>query len=164
MNHVEPPDNVRRWANQVAKRFPQIDEVLLVGEPATGWCSSFWQQPKPTWNVVMRLAEAVYAEKGGEGRHLEQLLTFDSAVRFDGLNLLLVRPAGRPGYWAWPIGKPPIWVQQTPKWMKRPLLAGDAIGDLAPFWKECKEAVVLYSATAPPVPIYVGGNGQRGKE
>jgi hypothetical protein len=106
----------------------------------------------------------VYAQKGGEARHLEQRLAFDPAVRFEGLNLLFLRPAGRPGYWAWPIGKPPIWVQQTPAWMKRPLLAGDAIGDLAPFQKGCEAATVLYSATGQPAPIYVGGNGRHREE
>jgi hypothetical protein len=161
VNRVEPPENMRRWANQVAKQHPQVSEVLLVGDPATSWCRPFWNQPRPGWDVIIRLAEAVYAEQKGEGRQLEQHLAFDPAVRFEGLNLLFLRPEGRPGWWAWPAGKPPIWVQQTPLWMRRPLLAGDTLGDLGPFRKGCTTATVLYSATGEPVPIFVGGNGQR---
>jgi hypothetical protein len=166
MSHVESPDNMRRWANQVAKRCPQVSEVLLVGDPAMSWTRPFWHQPRCGWDIVIRLAEAAYAEKNGEARQLEQQIAFDPTVCFDGLNLLFLRPEGRPGYWAWPAGKPAIWVQQTPPWMRRPLLAGDTLGDLAAFRKGCAGATVLFSATGEPmpIPIYVGGNGQRREE
>jgi hypothetical protein len=160
MSRVDPPENMRRWAAQVAKQHAQVSEVLLVGDPATSWTRPFWYQPRPGWDVVVRLAESVYAEKNGEGRQLEQLLKFDPTVRFEGLNLLFLRPEGRPGYWAWPAGKPSVWVQQTPPWMRRPLLAGDTLGDLAAFRKGCAGATILFSATGESMPIYVGGNGQ----
>jgi hypothetical protein len=164
MSRVEPPENMRRWAAQVAREHPQISEVLLAGDPATSWTRSFWHQPKPGWDVIIRLAEAVYGNRGEDARHLEQRLAFDPIVRFDGLNLLFLRPTRRPGYWGWPAGKPPIWAQQTPLWMRRPLLAGDTLGDLAAFRKGCEAATLLYSATgkSAPIPGYVGnGNGRR---
>jgi hypothetical protein len=42
MSRIDPPDNMRRWAAHVAKQHPQINEVLQVGEPATGWRFPFW--------------------------------------------------------------------------------------------------------------------------
>jgi hypothetical protein len=166
MSRIEPPENMRRWAAQVANRYAQVDEVSLVGDPAVSWTRPFWHQPQAGWDVIVRLADAVYSDRGEDARHLEQRITFDSIVRFDGLNLLFLRPGGRPGYWAWPAGKPPIWIQQTPLWMRRPLLAGDTLGNLAAFWKSCAGATILFSATGEPVPIpiYVGGNGHRGEQ
>jgi hypothetical protein len=151
---------MRRWAAHVAKQHAQVSEVLLVGDPAVSWTRPFWHQPRCEWDIVVRLAEAVYGDRGEDARHLEQRLAFDPTVRFDGLNLLFLRPEGRPGYWAWPAGKPPVWVQQTPVWMRRPLLAGDTLGDLAAFRKGCAGATILYSATGKPVPILVDGNGR----
>jgi hypothetical protein len=37
MSRVEPPENMRRWANHVAKEHPQVSEVLLAGDPVTSW-------------------------------------------------------------------------------------------------------------------------------
>jgi hypothetical protein len=141
---MPPPGGIQAWAARVALLYPEICDITLVGSRAWG-CN----HPESDFDIVICLSSAAYNEKGEEACRLEQWISFDPEVRFEGLDLFFLRPQGELTRWEWPPGDPPAWVMESGE--RDGLLSGDVLGDFSQFWRDAKHAVRLFPPAAAPV-------------
>jgi hypothetical protein len=95
-----------QWVRALLARYPK--EVEGVWQLFETW-------PGP--GVLLKLADSCYDIRDGcdyQKDQIEQVITFDPALKVEHLQVWFLRPRSEPGVWCWGPGDPPAWVLDEP--------------------------------------------------